>query len=530
MKTEKMKNFMKKVFVSMTMLSILIPFGQATKTEAAAARFNFLSGDLELRTAANLTKGDTQRSNPVVGDAGDVFEVSVYYHNGILDTPALDTRVKVNMPTETTNKSAAVSVSIGASNADTITNTVVDGKIVGLSGLNINLSEDAKLEFVAGSARWFPDYTSVGKPAQTLPNSQNGSELFTASGLKLGDIAGCWDHVGYVMFQIKTSKIAPASIIKSKIAKNLTTGTTGTAVSAKAGDVVEYTLTTKNNGGVATDFVVTDDISDVLEYSDIAFVSDGGAVSSNVVTYKSVSLAPGATVSNTFKVRVKNPLPNTPQSGTHFDYTMQNTYGNLVTVNLDRPTPGKAVLNLEKTVRNFTVGDLNFVHDNIALAGDTLEYKLSFSNTGTVSADNVNLSDVLPLNTQYLPGTTLISTNGGIERTFIDGVDTAKGVSLGSIAAGDSGYIKFKVMIASSVAGGSVLKNTGYLKYGTDTLTDKTTTTIQTKTITEKPTDTTLPKTGAESWIITILLVIAAGATFYFLKYKKALRQKIAQF
>jgi len=527
-----LKQKIKKIWsgiLSVTLIAgILLPFGIAENSEAAAPRFNFLQGDYELRRGANVTRGDSVRGNPVTGNPGDVFEVAVYYHNGVVDTTAQNTRIKVSMPSETTNKQAIINASISANNADTVTNTVVNGQIVGLPNLQINLADDAKLEYIPGSAKWYPNFTDVSNPPSSLLSGQNGSELFSAEGLKIGDIDGCWQYVGYVIFQFKTVKHLP-QIIKSKIAKNLVSGVAGTDINANPGDVVEYTLTTKNTGQAATDFVVTDDLSDVLEYSDISFISDGGTVSNGVVTYPSVSISAGATISRTFKVKVKNPLPNVPQNGTHFDYTMQNVYGNEVLVRLPKPTIGKVNLTIVKDVRNFTLNEINFVDENRAKAGDTLEYRIGFSNTGTLPADGVVVSDVLPQNVQYLPGTTIISINNGQERTVVDGI-TGNGINIGMLAAGDSGYIKFKALISRSVAAGATLKNSGYLKWQTVVLCDTATTVIVKDTVPLTPTYPELPKTGAESWIITLMILAAGATSIYYFKFKKTYKKKLAQF
>ncbi|MCX6808946.1 MAG: DUF11 domain-containing protein [Candidatus Berkelbacteria bacterium] len=527
MKFRKVKNIIQTVLTGIIMVAAILPFSPAGKSQANQPRFNFLQGDLELRRGANLTKGEVERHNPLTGDAGDSFEVAVYYHNGMPDTTAENTVVKVNMPDKTTDKTAAISVSVGADNADTVTNTIVNGQIVGQDALHLNLSDDSKLSYVPNSVKWYPNFTSATQPATALLNNQTGTELFSSNGLKVGDVNGCWQYVGYVVFQIKTEKIStPGQISKSKIAQNLNSGISGTDINANPGDMVKYTLTTKNTGGTAEGSATSDDLSDVLELSDIISTSEGGKISNNVLTFPSVSIAPGNTLSQTFTVKVKNPLPKTPQNGLHFDYIMQNLFGNFVYVRLPKPTPGEVSLHLDKAVRDFTAGEATFASSNQARPGDTLEYRLNFSNTGTVNADSVVLLDVLPLNTQYLAGSTVISSSGGSEHTIVDGISAA-GINIGTIAAGDSGYVKFRVSTNLTLANGAVLLNTGYLKYQNSTLSGEARTTMVKSTTPVNPNNPELPKTGADTWLLTLVALAAAIVCGYYFKVRKLYLRKL---
>lgn len=505
-------------------------------TQAESPRFNFLPGDFELIRGADKSKGETIWHNPVNGSAGDTFGGIIYVHNGNLDTIAHNTKVKINLPSQTTNKSVKITASISADNAPTVTSTVVNGQIVGLDGLEVNLDQDAQIEFVPGSVKWFPNFTSDTQPNSALLFGQTGDEITSSGGLNIGDVNACWQFVHFVTFEFRAKANAlPANIVKSKLAKNLTSGIEGTDIQANPGDSVRYTLKTTNNGGTATNVAVEDGVADVLELSEITNISDAGAVftgtgsgnDSEVVRWPSVTINPGETLVRSFEVKIKNPLPNNPESGFHFDFIMFNVFGNEVFVRLPRPTPGQSNLAITKQVRNVTTNETNFVKANQANPGDTLEYKINFSNTGTAPADSVVLSDTLPANVQFRTGTTLISRNGGAEQTFADGITTS-GINIGTLSASDTGYVKFRVSVASGLANGQTLTNTGFLKSGDTTISDTAQTSIVVPAaVSPVSTTPTLPKTGAETGVLSFLLTFSGGVFATYRKYKKNLEQKI---
>jgi len=109
---------------------------------------------------------------------------------------------------------------------------------------------------------------------------------------------------------------------------------------AQPGDVIEYTLTTTNTGkGAAKDYVVTENIQDILEYADV-INPQGGILFNGELTWPKTTIAAGKEFITIFQVRVKNPLPTRPASISDpesYDLKMDNVYGNLVSVNLAAP-------------------------------------------------------------------------------------------------------------------------------------------------------------------------------------------------
>lgn len=494
--------------IAVLLSQVILP---ATSTRAAEPKFNFLPADYKMLRGANVTAGESVWKDPISGVAGDVFDGLVYYHNGVVETTANNTKVKVSIPTEAVGGKAVLSASISADNADMVSDS-----------LDVLVPSGTKLEFVPGSVVWYPNQNQTPGNSATLPLGQSGNEIISSTGLNIGVIQGCWDYAGFVKFSFRTVAPIVSKIDKSKIAKNLVSGTTGTDLAAKAGDKILYTLTTKNSGNTAESVTVSDNISDVMEYASSVEVAEGGSVHNGVVSWGAKSLASGESVDNHFTVTISSPLPNDPQSGFHFDFILFNAYGNDVYVRLPKPVPGQPNLTLVKTVRNFTAGETTFVKANQANAGDTLEYKLDFANTGEGDALNSTLADTLPANVSYLAGTTIISMDGGDEHTYIDGI--INGVTL-NLLAHSKGYIKFKVITSKSIAPSEVLTNTVFLKYGATNLSDTAKTTIKTVVTPATP---ELPKTGAENIVLIFLLTIAAGVTWTYISYKKRLAKMLA--
>ena len=117
----------------------------------------------------------------------------------------------------------------------------------------------------------------------------------------------------------------------SKSAYNDTKGRDATTVNASRDDLITWTLQVKNEtSSTRFGFVIEDDLSGVLPLADIVD-NGGGTLSGNTIRFPSMDIAPGQTITKTFRVRVKSSLAPA------LTFTMINTYGNTVRVNIVTP-------------------------------------------------------------------------------------------------------------------------------------------------------------------------------------------------
>jgi PKD repeat protein len=133
----------------------------------------------------------------------------------------------------------------------------------------------------------------------------------------------------------------PAAFEKHKSALNLTQNVDATTKNAQPGDRIQYTLTTKNTGGTSEDYTVVEHLDDVLEYADVTDLGKG-AIDGAVITWGPTTIKPGSTLTETFVVTIKNPVPATPvglSDPFSYDLRMDNVYGNAVQVHVAPPIP-----------------------------------------------------------------------------------------------------------------------------------------------------------------------------------------------
>jgi uncharacterized repeat protein (TIGR01451 family) len=130
-----------------------------------------------------------------------------------------------------------------------------------------------------------------------------------------------------------------ACIRYKKAARNVTQNVgDANGTTAKAGDTIEYTLSTSNVGKATIEkYVVSENISDVLDYADVVDLHGGTMDSEKVVSWPAKDIKANQTLTNTITVRIKSAIPNTPASSSdsaHFDMKMTNVYGNAIEIKL----------------------------------------------------------------------------------------------------------------------------------------------------------------------------------------------------
>lgn len=145
-------------------------------------------------------------------------------------------------------------------------------------------------------------------------------------------------------------------ITESKTSRNLTQGVDATTIKAQASDRIEYTVYLENIGQLPVTRTVSEELSDVLEYSKL--VQNGGGVFSEtnkVLAWGDVTLKPGEKTSRSFVVQILDTVPTTARGTSEpssYDCIMTNSFGNTVNIPVACDTPKlveSAVSELPKT-------------------------------------------------------------------------------------------------------------------------------------------------------------------------------------
>ncbi len=164
---------------------------------------------------------------------------------------------------------------------------------------------------------------------------------------------------------------------------------------AAPGDTITYTLTFSNAGpGTATSAQLSDDVPAGTSFVDAV----GGSFTGAGAIWNLGTLPAGASGSRTFRVRVLNSTP----SGTQIVNAAQ-----IASAEAQTPVPSNSVT---VTVSTPSVPQLQLqksVNTASAQPNDVLTYTISFFNSGSGPATNLNLQDTLP------PNTTFVSASSG---------------------------------------------------------------------------------------------------------------------
>jgi uncharacterized repeat protein (TIGR01451 family) len=234
----------------------------------------------------------------------------------------------------------------------------------------------------------------------------------------------------------------------------------------KPGDVVTYTITVSNSGNAdATGVLLTDPIPVNTTLVVGSLTSDDPAdvrTPGNPLTVAIGTLnGAGGTDSDvviTFKVRLASPLAN----GTTISNQGTVTAAGPLSLNTDDPSTGAAgdataravvsapVLSATKTVVDDNGGTL--------IQGDVVTYTVTVRNTGNADATNILLSDLIPANTTLVAGS-LTSDDVTDVRTEGNPLLVDIGTLSGAGGADSDVVVRFKVMLANPLAGGTVISN-----------------------------------------------------------------------
>ncbi|WP_186343208.1 beta strand repeat-containing protein, partial [Allochromatium palmeri] len=254
---------------------------------------------------------------------------------------------------------------------------------------------------------------------------------------------------------------------------------TASSPSLSLGDLVTFTLrlTPENDatGQCQTpyDLVVTDTLPEHLSY--VSASPEPSNVNGQKLTFSLASLTCGTPQDIVLRARVSNaavvgsPLTNaanltwtslssaagTADSGRTGPLSEADTLNDYTTSDTVSVTPTtNAVIDASKSVAFAPDGDVN--SNGQVDTGDTLEYSVVLTNSGSVAATNVVFTDPMLANTEYVVNSSTL--NDAAFGSFTDGVLT---VDVGTLAVGLPATITFQVTVNGSVPVGTVISNQG---------------------------------------------------------------------
>jgi len=222
-------------------------------------------------------------------------------------------------------------------------------------------------------------------------------------------------------------------------------------MNAAPGYPITYYLTYSNTGAAsATNVVITDSLPTDLTY--VPGSADGGGTytsAANTLTWALPTLAPGQWGQITFRATIA--------SQTAIGSTIKNTATIRstqtpvpLTSNTAVVTVASPMLTLAKSVYNSANSATNVQY---TAPGTPLTYTLAYGNTGTASATNLVLTDALPNDISYVPG----SADGGGSYEPASRTITWP---MPALAPGMFGQVSFQATIDGTATSGSTINNT----------------------------------------------------------------------
>lgn len=396
----------------------------AHSSTSTTPRFNFLQGDKEMLQVAKTT--DSSWGDPITANIGDRVAYLFYYHNGMVDTTATHTKVRVDLPIDESNKLVAKSY-LWSQETAAITDTVVDGKMVGLSGATINLPSNGRIQYVAGSTKWYPNKSQVG--------TQMPDGITSNSGLDLGDIKGCWEYSGYVTFLADIK--GQAQLVMDKTVAHPGDTDWKKEITANPGDSIAYHLGIKNTGDITAQNVsVIDRLPSYMTYTPgTAYYytkeHPEGVKLADTIFNSGVSLpnvAPGdnGIIYVTYRTKIATNMSNGAFALNNVAQVFMNG------VEQDQDQAKVTVTCSRGLVINKQVSNgVSWVEQNNLVLGDRVDYRIVIRNTGNMTVENVRVKDVLPMFVRYIPGSTKLN---GV--TKLDDIVSANGLLVGSLTSG----------------------------------------------------------------------------------------------
>lgn len=230
-------------------------------------------------------------------------------------------------------------------------------------------------------------------------------------------------------------------------ASNYNASGIGIAKGAYVKSQVPAVVTKGSTGTKAVSYVGASNAKPVEVWDDISFTnSSAGDIALRFV--------PGsATIHNFGKTNGQTLSDNIITTGATLGYDALdgvipgcNEYAGYVTYRVKADQPNFTV---SKQVRK--AGTTDWKETESVNPGDSVDYLVTYKNTGTTDQNNVVIKDTLPAGVAYTSGTTYVANSANPNGVKVsDNIITASGINIGNYKAGAAAYIKFTAKVTDN--------------------------------------------------------------------------------
>ncbi|MGL5152536.1 MAG: DUF7507 domain-containing protein [Clostridium sp.] len=230
---------------------------------------------------------------------------------------------------------------------------------------------------------------------------------------------------------------------------------------AKIGDTIDYTISMTNKGNViAEEVILADTLVKGLRYVNNSLIIDGvlkplDDLSKGVLIGP---IAPNQTVIAQFSALVVS-IPNnfiaTNLAQVSYKYLV-NPIDIKYCSDTNQTNTVSTQINMAE-ISNETGGLIKEVSKKYTELNEVLSYVIKITNKGNVPAIDVLFQDTIPVGTSYIKDS--FAVNGVIQ----EGVNPVTGITLSTIAGGQSATLTFKVLVNTLVD--KILANSGNVSY-----------------------------------------------------------------
>ncbi len=332
-------------------------------------------------------------------------------------------------------------------------------------------------QYAAGAGAWLYFNATVDKAVSEKCENSTLRNIVQASA---GTSTGTKEDTADVLVDGKTC--VDGFTLDKKV--SLDGKTWSETVTAKAGATVHYRIEFKNTGNTTLEnVVIIDTLPENMSYVKGSSKLDGKAIADGVAAVSGInigSVVAGRTATVTFDATVSADLKDKCEEST-LTNTVKGKYNNddktaksdTAVVKVD----GKTCVDGFKLDKMVKLPKESEWHETITIdAGQSVEYRIRFTNTGDNTLKNVVITDVLPKDMNYVKGSTKVDG-----KAVADGIETSKGLNIGSVAAGKTVAITFTALANESLRSSctaTTLTNTASGKYNNDDKTSKSDTAV----------------------------------------------------